>query len=409
MKEFISSTKKELFALLFLVIVLVLIFFVDLFTGFFGSNELSSVFSYTYSSPISGISGGPLFQVASTGQNDEFENNNLASVTVGVDNASDDLYKTKISEHSKEYPQFVVLAFDGSYSIEQWEKTRSFAKEMQAEGKPVHFTYFLNAVYLLDPDHKDMYQAPDMPKGVSNIGFGASKENVLARIYEINRAIEEGHEIGSHNAGHFNGVKWSYESWKSQLDLFSNIVFGIKNIDADYSLNLKQGDIVGFRAPDLGVNEDTYKALKDSGFRYDTSKVAMANQWPYRDKYGLWQLPLATISIRDPKTGKNRHTIGMDYSLYMLQTKAHNKAKKGTPLWDELYNDTLKSFRDYFYGNYNGNHAPVYFANHFSTWNDGVYLEAMKAFAKEVCGLKDVQCVTYRDVVNFMDGLDRVK
>src|ERR1700759_2357249 len=42
-------------------------------------------------------------------------------------------------------PQFVVLAFDGSKSLGMWQETRKFAKDMTAAGKPVKFTYFINA------------------------------------------------------------------------------------------------------------------------------------------------------------------------------------------------------------------------------------------------------------------------
>ena len=46
-------------------------------------------------------------------------------------------------------------------------------------------------------------------------------------------------------------------------------------------------------------------------------------------------------------------------------------------------------------------------AGHFAKWNDGVYWEAMKAFASEVCGRADVRCVSYRELVNYMNAAAR--
>src|SRR5262249_31924984 len=53
--------------------------------------------------------------------------------------------------------------------------------------------------------------------------------------------------------------------------------------------------------------------------------------------------------------------------------------------------------------NYFGNRAPVHIGHHFSLWNGGAYWNAMQAFAKNVCGLPEVQCVTYKDLQAFMD------
>jgi hypothetical protein len=308
-------------------------------------------------------------------------------------------------KNESDRPQFVVLAFDGSRSIKMWEDSRAFAKEMAVKS-PIHFTYFINAVYLLDPAHYSLFKAPGIQRGVSNIGFATSKADVLKRIEQINYAISEGHEIGSHNAGHFTGTNWIYEDWMDQFRLFDSIVYDVNKLNPEYSLNLKKGDIVGFRAPDLGVNNEMYRALKDEGFMYDTSKVDFGHSWPTKDEYGLWQFSLPTITIEDINTNKMRYTIGMDYSLYVLQTQAKDLVKKGTPEWDELYRVTLDSFIKYFYRNYKSNHAPVYMANHFSSWNDGVYWEAMKAFAREVCILKDVKCVSFKELAVYMNGLD---
>lgn len=308
---------------------------------------------------------------------------------------------TLAEQHAR--PQLVVLAFDGSLSLPMWQNTRDFAREMASSAKPVHFTYFINGVYLLAPHDQHLYQAPGMPIGVSNIGFSSSKQDVLQRIDQINTAISEGHEIGSHNAGHFSGDKWSYDEWKGQLSLFNSIVYGANTVDPDYHLNLKQGDVVGFRAPNLAVNHHMYQALHDLGYRYDTSGLGFGKVWPTKDALGLWQFPIPTIWIE--RNGHRRPVNGMDYSIFVFQTGAKSTAFKGAPAWNELYKQTYDAYMAHFNKNYEGNHAPVFVANHFSTWNDGVYWEVMKDFARQVCGKPEVKCISYKELADYMDKL----
>lgn len=308
-------------------------------------------------------------------------------------------------EELRKRPQFVVMAFDGSRSLRMWERTLNFADDMKAKGYPIHYTYFLNAVYFLDPEHYSLFQAPHQKAGVSNIGFATSKSDVLARIREVNRAISSGHEIGSHNAGHFEGSRWTYNEWFGQLASFDSIILGLNTIDSEYQIHLKKEDITGFRAPELAVNANMYKALKDIGYTYDTSKIGSPTDWPKKDAYGLWQFSLPTILVKDPITHKSSYTIGMDYNFYVMQTGARDTLRKGTPRWDSAYQSVLSAYRKYFYTNYNGNHAPVYIANHFSYWNDGLYFEVMKDLASEVCALEGVQCVSFKELEKYMNSV----
>ncbi len=360
--------------------------------------------------PITDSPGGEFTMVGtSTNQQDGLKiDQNNGSVSLGVNTeTSGSSGKQPTIEELKKRPQFVVMAFDGSRSLQMWEKTLNFAEEMKQKGHPIHYTYFLNAVYFLDPAHYNMYQAPGQKVGVSNIGFATSKADVLARIAEVNRAIKDGHDIGSHNAGHFEGSKWTYEEWLGQLNLFKSIMFNLDKEDPDYKIDLKPETMIGFRAPDLGVNPHTYDALKVAGFTYDTSKVGSPTAWPTKDKNGLWQFSLPTILVRDIHTRKNRLTIGMDYNFYVTQTGAKDTLKRDTPAWNDAYQSVLKGYQDYFYKNYNGNRAPVYVANHFSYWNDGLYWDVMKDFAAEVCVLKDVQCVSFKELQDYMNSVSK--
>lgn len=309
-------------------------------------------------------------------------------------------------EGSSKSPQFVVLAFDGSYSLSKWNQTLTFAREMKDQGKPIHFTYFLSGVYFIADQYKSTYQPPLKPAGTSLIGFGYNQEDVRKRVAYVNQAIADGHEIGSHLNGHFNGSTWVTADWQQEFDQFDKLIFSIPENNhvtvnpEDYKLNISKTDLIGFRAPNLGTDKDLWSVLKDHGYLYDTSLVGKADAWPVKLAGGAWEFPLASIKYAD----QNTSILSMDYNFYYKQSKAVDVAKKGSPEWQDFYNKTLTSYLNYFNGNYNGNHAPVYIGSHFSDWNDGVYWEAMKDFASQVCGQPEVRCVSFRELMNYLES-----
>ncbi|HYV33600.1 MAG TPA: hypothetical protein VE973_02025 [Candidatus Limnocylindria bacterium] len=304
-------------------------------------------------------------------------------------------------------PQFVVLAFDGSHSLDMWQKTLDFSQQMSAQGTKVKFTYFLSGVYFLNYRKAHRYVPPDGQPGHSLIGFADSNKDVEKRVAFVNRAIAEGHEIGSHLNGHFDGTHWSQQQWQVEFNAFNNLVFSIpQNNDvsakdaARYTLNLTAKQLVGLRAPELGSNPAMFKVLKEQGYTYDTSLNGKANAWPEKLDNGIWEFPLAQINYATT----TKKILSMDYNFYYKQSNAKDVAVKGTPVWNAFYNDTYNSYLNYFSANYNANRAPVYIGSHFSEWNDGVYWEAMRDFAAEVCGKPEVYCVTFGELEQYMES-----
>ena len=334
------------------------------------------------------------------GDGDTDENaNNYKSFAANVDFAlGSPRVKYQISSST---PQFVLFSFDGSKSVDMLNETLAFEQKMQSEGKPLHFTYFINAAYFLTKDNAALYQAPRQPAGVSNIGFSYSSKDIPVRIKAFNTAFALGNEIGSHSAGHYDGATWSHDEWKQEFDSFNSLMFNVQKnnnaeqIDAPTFL----GSIRGFRAPNLGVNENLYKVLNEFRFSYDGSGVGKIDSWPQKDGYGIWHIPLGIIFLGENK----KPVVSMDYNLWARQSGDKEMAVKGTALWDTYYNEVESAYMEYFNTNYNGNRGPIVIANHFSKWNDGVYWEAMKTFAENVCGKPQVQCVTFGDVVNYLD------
>lgn len=344
-------------------------------------------------------------------------------------------------------PQFVLLAFDGSYENNFWKESREFAKEMSAQGKDMKFTYFISGVYWLHeknyalymPPHKEVEFSSAADKRVeverrlreandesipaakrkrirgqySDIGFGDTPADIAERIDQVNLAYEEGHEIASHANGHYKGGsrdgesrKWNLSQWHSEFQQFIDLIFNaFENNNITNTTKYNSGyafapsEITGFRAPTLDTNADMFQTLADFNYRYDTSGARSGPEeatWPKKNKLGTWMFPLGYISI----VGTNKKTASMDYNFYASQSRGvDDKANM------EVYRDQMtKSYMKYFNDNYYGSRAPVHIGHHFSKWNGGAYWASMKEFAAEVCGKPEVRCVTYIEYVKWLEA-----
>jgi len=299
-------------------------------------------------------------------------------------------------------PQFVLISFDGSRSVDLWRDLRSFKEEMNKEKRLLNFTHFVNAAFFLTHDTKKAYKAPGKEEGRSNVGFSEDLEHLRHRIEEVNLAVADGDEIAPHTVGHFSGRYWSKDEWNTELDSFDKILFGLAELYPSANLpklNLSRSDIVGFRAPYLDTSPGLYESLHEKRFLYDTSEIASGKDWPKRDEAGMWRIPLGTMNLGSAKS----RVLAMDYNVYMHDSHAEDRIKKGTPEWERVYSDTLTAFLDYFNQNYTGNRAPVLIGYHFGSWNDGVYWTVMKDFARQVCGQPQVRCGTFKELVKYME------
>ena len=153
-------------------------------------------------------------------------------------------------------------------------------------------------------------------------------------------------------------------------------------------------DVIGFRAPYLAKGAALYSTLKAHGFRYDTSGVGQADAWPEKID-GLWRFNLAMLRIQ----GSGRGTLSMDYNFFVAQSRAAYDPRR----YDMTREQTLQTYLQYFKRNYAGNRAPLHIGHHFMSYGGGAYNEALKSFARAVCGLPEVRCVTYAKLADFMD------
>ncbi|MBI2474765.1 MAG: hypothetical protein HYV68_03615 [Candidatus Taylorbacteria bacterium] len=298
-------------------------------------------------------------------------------------------------------PQFVLFSFDGSKSLSMLEETLQFADEMDKAGKPLRFTYYINAAYFLTEQNAAIYKPPHREAGSSNIGYSNKSEDIAERVKAFNRALKKGHEIGSHAVGHFNGQHWSDRKWREEFNSFKSLLYNVQANNNTVKIDQAEflQEISGFRAPDLGVNEELYGTLKDFGFRYDTSGIGSMEEWPKKDILGIWHVPIGVMFMGPRRVP----VLSMDYSIWIVHGGGRDNAVRGSELWDKYFKETKDAFVDYFHSNYNGSRAPVVIANHFTKMNDGVYWDAMKAAAEEVCGLPNVRCTTFKTFIDYLD------
>lgn len=345
-------------------------------------------------------------------------------------------------------PQFVMLAFDGSKSIDMWKETRQYTKDLEARGMNARFIYFINPAYLIASKNKKMYvpqwnraiyDAPQVGPGVSAIGFacGAAPTKELCdrelanRQDQISLAYTEGHEIASHAVGHFDAdggraggkkyLPWSVADWRSEHKQFFDLLFNALGIQGIRPLNngrtglaFGRAQITGFRAPQLGRGIGFDQALAEQNFVYDTSRQAEPNYWPERlVATRAWNFPLASIPMYRPVGGhlvSIGHSLAMDYNFCASQTqhetgKVTGDCKTFPGITQRLRDEMYQSYMQYFMKLYTGNRAPIQIGHHFSKWNNGAYWDAMRMFTESVCGLPEVRCVTYQEYVAWLEAL----
>ncbi len=305
-------------------------------------------------------------------------------------------------------PQFVVDSFDGVGWDEKWQYWFRIAQQV-----PLHFTGFLSGTYLLSTATKGKYHGPGHDPGDSSIPFAAPSD-IPVEIGNLNKALSDGHEIGTHFNGHFcddnppGGNSWADYDWNNELDQFFSFV---KNVDANNGittrLNLTGAEIKGERTPCLtGKKEALYPALEAHGMTYDSSITRTGLSWPVKSTDGkIWEMGMSEF----PLHGTGHPMITMDYNFYAQQepatvdggavpSAAKSKADSAQVL--ATYQDMLEAAMT------DGVNEPIIIGNHFNDWNNNAYSDAVANFALSACANPAVHCVPFRDLVDWMNAQD---
>lgn len=290
--------------------------------------------------------------------------------------------------------QLVVVSFDGAHDNRLWEKSRDMAKRTGA-----HFTYFLSCTFLMTKENRKSYQAPHEPRGKSNVGFAPDSADVVKRLDQIWLARAEGHDIGSHACGHFDGGKWSAEDWAQEFDFFRNTLrdawqnAGVPEREPVEWKDFADKEIIGFRAPYLSSSPALDQALHDFGFRYDASPVSKGPTIPgKRDGLVRFALPL----IAEGPSAKP--VVAMDYNLYVRHSRGKEDARNSATYEER----TLAAYRAAFEKQYSGERIPLQLGFHFVEMNAGAYWRALDRFLAETCSKPDVACVSHREAMDIL-------
>jgi peptidoglycan/xylan/chitin deacetylase (PgdA/CDA1 family) len=300
---------------------------------------------------------------------------------------------TARSEEAKP-KQLVIISFDGAHDNALWDRSRKLAKKTGA-----HFTYFLSCTYLINPADRHAYQAPHQKAGRSATGWAQSVPEIQTRLGNIWQAHLEGHEIGSHACGHFDGSDWTKSEWKQEFRAFDRALLDAWKSN-DYGMlepagwrEFVKNDIMGFRAPYLATGPGLVAALKAKGFTYDASLVSKGPATVEKDG-GLLRFALPRI----PEGPEQRLVIGMDYNLFVRHSGGLNSPARA----DIFAARTLDAFRSAFKRQYEGSRVPLQLGFHFVEMNGGAYWDALDAFLTETCGKPDVACVNYTQAITMM-------
>ncbi|MFR9672872.1 hypothetical protein [Streptomyces sp. TR02-1] len=298
-------------------------------------------------------------------------------------------------------PQFVVFSWDGAG--EDGNRLFSRFRRLAAE-HDASMTYFLSGLYVLPEDSRERYHPPRHTAGASDIGF-LNDDHIRATLEQLRLAWLDGSEVGTHFNGHFCGPDgvgaWTSDEWKSEIRQAKWFVQhwrtttgldGTPPLPFDYD-----AELVGGRTPCLEGRENLLPAAAELGFRYDSSGNG-TQVWPDKEQ-GLWDLPLQQI----PMPGRAFETLSMDYNFLANQSGTVNGAPANRPAWRKQWHDGLmQGFRRA----YDGNRAPMIVGNHFEQWNGGIYMDALEDVITKVCSLEDVRCVSFRQLVDWLDAQD---
>jgi hypothetical protein len=304
-------------------------------------------------------------------------------------------------------PQFIVVGFDGAGWDEMWDFWFSIA-----DRTPIRFTAFLSGTYLLSHESRTAYHPPYYSPGTSEIGWYDAPD-VPVEIANLNEAVARGNEIGTHFNGHFcvgsglpsGGNNWTTADWDTELDQFFSLLRhfrGNNHLPASTRLDVRPSDIHGSRTPCLeGLPERLDPALRAHGLDFDSSYSRDGLAWPLRQRR-IWQIGMAVFPMHGtlPDGRKGVPATTMDYNFWFTQRGAVDASPDDAGRDSEQVLDT---YRDMYAAAFHGNRAPLVLGNHFNDWNHNAYRDALAHFVLETCGRPETQCITYSDLIAWME------
>jgi peptidoglycan/xylan/chitin deacetylase (PgdA/CDA1 family) len=251
----------------------------------------------------------------------------------------------------KEVPQFVCITFDDNFGLANpaAEGGMNYIVEFyrgkkNADGSPIKATFYHTSIYLVDESKKVL--------------GGKNGEDHLGRNRKAwTEAFQQGHEAGVHTVNHFNGGivpldpddccrarNWNANQWADEIKSCKDTLTGSEGIGAEST------DVIGFRAPYLGYNDNLYTALSNLKFRYDTSlpncfaddEDGTNCSWPYTLEKGSPDIDILAKKFSKtysfPKVTSHRNLWEVPPTTLIIPPQLRDKiAKKGTLPYPSVY------------------------------------------------------------------------
>lgn len=304
---------------------------------------------------------------------------------------------------SSAFSKEVLISFDGSADLGMWQDTLDFAKEHD-----VKFTYFISAPYFVtDKQEQSRPYWGTKEVGVAPIKFrkaGWATDYKIKRRYDyLHQADREGHEIASHLCGHYEDTiaeKFTYDQWVKEFTFFKET----------FANDYKGTTITGIRAPCLAVNEAYYRVLKEFGFEYDSSVVALRSG-KLSKRYESYNfktiIPIRQIDVVEPSDGPFKRDMPLSEKKYIQLPFDYN-----FDVWAQLRKDSIYKNAQYMetvflwslLKDYKENPEPTLICLHFEKFEGQPYYNAMKRFV-QIIKDQNPSYLTYRE---YNDRLKRI-
>ena len=229
-----------------------------------------------------------------------------------------------------EVPQIILLTFDDSVNSNVYHRVQQvLTNHYNPNGDPMQATFFVSLDGIVD-------------------------------YWYIQRLHAEGHEVAVHTMTHSTSTNTSLETFRAEIAGCRKTLSRLAQIPEE--------EIIGFRAPYLYYNDNSFQILSEQGFSYDSSIAekpgylssnAASLIWPYTLDNGPAQSTPHTIT---PKPGL------FEMPLWTLFDTNGIILTNAMDLPDQ-YDACLESLKYSFTRRYHGNRVPLGIYLHANTTN----------------------------------------
>jgi peptidoglycan/xylan/chitin deacetylase (PgdA/CDA1 family) len=218
-------------------------------------------------------------------------------------------------------PQIILLTFDDAVYSSRYETIQQVVtNHWNPNGTPIQATFFINTDWC---DYR-----------------------LVQQLYA------QGHEIAVHTMTHTTDTNTDIATWRREI-------YGARKAMSDLA-QIPLEEIVGFRAPNLHYNPESFQALAEAGMEYDASITespgglstdGYTEIWPYTLDNGVAQFTYTGIAPTNPLPGLFEVPVWK-----MLDEYGHDVCSIDCSNSNE---ELLQIFKLNFMNHYTGNRAPM--------------------------------------------------